>query len=59
MEDLISIRDTLREANQSNRAATDEPFRTFLQEDLAPGLAKRLFKERSNDDKVSLPLNSL
>ena len=53
MEDLIIIRDTLREAAATDQAATDEPFRQFLYEDLAPGLAKRLYKERSNDEKVS------
>jgi len=36
----------------SDRCSTDDAFAKFLYEDLAPGLAKRLHKERSQDDKV-------
>jgi len=51
--ELSMLRDTLRAAVECDRCSHDAAFAKFLWEDLAPGLAKRLNKERSNDDKVS------
>lgn len=51
--ELSVIRDTLRTAVTNDRCSTDDAFAKFLWEDLGPGLAKRLHKERSNDEKVS------
>lgn len=42
----------------NDRCATDPDFATFLYEDMGPGLAKRLSKERSNDENVSEHLSS-
>lgn len=50
---LSEIADALRHAISTDRTKDDKAFATFLYEDLAPGLAKRLIKERSNDDSVS------
>jgi len=51
--ELSVICDTLRAAIKIDRCSTDDAFAKFLYEDLGPGLAKRLHKERSQDDKVS------
>lgn len=51
--ELSILRDAMRAAVVSDRCAQDAAFAKFLWSDLGPGLAKRLNKERSNDDKVS------
>ena len=51
--DLTFIQTALLEALNTDRTATDLAFATFIYEDLGPGLAKRLSKEKSNDDTVT------
>ena len=43
----------MNDALVTKRLGTDSDFATFYNEDLAPGLARRLAKERSNDKTVS------
>ena len=45
----MQLADALNLAVKTDRCATDADFATFLYEDMAPGLAKRMEKERSND----------
>ena len=51
--ELSILAEALMEAITLNRTVIQQEFATFLYEDLAPGLAKRLHKERSNDETVS------
>ena len=51
--ELIVLSEAMRAAHSVNRCASDPAFAKFLYEDLAPGLIKRLHKERSNDENVS------
>ena len=44
----------MNEALDNDRLSNDLAFATFYNEDLAPGLARRLAKERSNDKSVSI-----
>jgi len=50
--ELCILRDAMRAAVVNDRCAQDTVFAKFLWSDLGPGLAKRLSKERSNDEKV-------
>ena len=50
---LVCIRDYLLEAAQKDRVTKDPVFAKFLYEKCAPGLTKKLAKERSNDNNVS------
>lgn len=50
---LAILADALKLAVSSDRCASDSEFATFLCEDLSPGLAMALQKERSNDQNVS------
>jgi hypothetical protein len=50
MKEIIDLNTELNVALTQDKTATDTDFRSFLHEDLAPGMAKRLHKERSNDD---------
>ena len=52
--ELSELATAMHLAAQTDRAGKEEGFATFLHEDLAPGLAKRLHKERSSDHNVSL-----
>lgn len=45
----MQLAEALNSAIEKDRCATDLEFATFLYEDMAPGLAKRMEKERSND----------
>ena len=51
--ELCVIVEGMREAIKIDRSGSDPEFSKFLHEELGPGLAKRLYKERSNDPKVS------
>jgi hypothetical protein len=46
------IHSALQEALFTDRVGNDPAFATFIYEDLGPGIAKRLNKERSNDETV-------
>ena len=50
---LVTIRDFLLDAAQKDRVSKDAVFAKFLYEQCAPGLTKKLAKERSNDNNVS------
>ena len=54
MLELCILRDAMRAAVSTDRCAQDAAFAKFLWADLGPGLAKRLSKERSNDEKVRI-----
>jgi hypothetical protein len=43
----------MAQAVVTDRVGNEPEFATFLYEDLGPGLAKRLHKERSVDETVS------
>ena len=47
---FMIIKKYLAEAVENDRVANDPIFAKFLYEVLAPGLARKLAKERSNDD---------
>jgi hypothetical protein len=47
---LVCIRDYLLDAAQKDRVSKDPVFAKFLYEKCAPGLTKKLAKERSNDN---------
>jgi len=49
--ELVILRDAMQAAVSTNRCASDDAFAKFLWDDMGPGLAKRLHKERSNDEK--------
>lgn len=59
INELNTLATALAEALVQDRCSTDKDFATFLYEDLAPGLIKRLHKERSNDENVSFILSKL
>ncbi len=46
---LLTLADALRTALTTFRCRNDDIFATFLYEEMAPGLCKRLHKERSNN----------
>lgn len=52
-QELGELAQAMYLAAQTDRAGKEPGFATFLYEDLAPGLAKRLHKERSSDNNVS------
>jgi hypothetical protein len=52
LNELQTLYVMMLDAANKDRAGSDPDFATFLYEDLAPGLAKRLHKERSNDPNV-------
>ena len=53
-EQLTVIRDYLRQAAETDSVGSDPVFAKFLYEELAPGLTKKLARERSVDDVVSI-----
>ncbi len=52
-QELNDLAHAMAEALRTDRVRNDPAFATFLYEDLGPGLAKRLHKERSQDETVS------
>ena len=56
---LVVIVKYLREAAKTDRVATDPVFAKFLYEDLAPGVTRKLAKERTSDDEVRYYLTQL
>jgi hypothetical protein len=52
-EALNVLAGAMAQAVVSDRVGNEPAFATFLYEDLGPGLAKRLHKERSVDETVS------
>ena len=59
VNELNVLATALTEAIVQDRCGSDKDFATFLYEDMAPGLIKRLHKERSNDENVSLSMYKL
>lgn len=54
LAEMIALKDAMKKAVETNEAEKDPVFAKFLYDDLAPGLSKRLSKEKSNDNNVSL-----
>ena len=53
-DDLKVIRDALMDAAEKDRVGSDLAFAQFLYDDCAPGLCKKLAKERSGNMDVSI-----
>lgn len=52
LEELVHLHASLKEAFDSGDANDKENFRCFMDEDLIPGLAKRLTKKSPIDERV-------
>lgn len=50
---MIVLLEAMCAAAHNERCSNDAKFATFLYEDLGPGLAKRLTKEKSVNENVS------
>lgn len=56
-KELSDLTTALDRALEEEWSSTSPEFRAFLHNDLAPGLAEKLYKERSSDKLVSLVLS--
>ena len=53
LEELFQLFESLQDAVESGKATTKEDWTRFMNEDLAPGISKRLTKKSPLNDKVS------